>query len=579
MASIQFKITNGHKYWYIVESRRVNGKPRPIMLEYLGKPDDLLKRLHNTQQSFKLKSYSHGLPAKLLQIADELEVCDILNGFTESKRDYTAKKPIRNNMTVGATLMLGALGRTCIVTSKRGWSEWAKTTSLEYLLRTSFAKVDCQHFWDAMDAFPVENISDAEITILKNTLKLYNINMDSLFYDTTNFYTYIDTVNSRCGIAQRGKNKQKRTDLRQIGLALVVTKDDMTPIFHHSYQGNLNDSNVFKEVITKIKERLDKLSVNTESHTIVFDRGNNSKKNLELIESLGMHYTGALTPYHHKELIKEASDNFNQIYATENGAPLIYRVKKTIWGREMTVVVIISEKLKEGQIRGLYTSLSNCEKAIVKINASLNVPGRKKRDKERIEYLLRAIISKYKAQNLIDFEVLEDDDRCIGINHLIKYDSLAKIEEDMGFRIIMTNRHEWDTAEIIKAYHGQSFIENTFKNMKNQQHLSFNPQFHWTDHKIMIHNFICVLGYLMSSLIYKEARAKGFTGSMDTLLDKLTNIRLGVMIEDNNKRGNRKATYMLEEMNSEEEKLSNDLEINELHKKIFKIKGFGVYKK
>ena len=45
MASIQPKMSRGHKYWYIVESRRVDGKPRPVVLEYLGKPDDLLKRL------------------------------------------------------------------------------------------------------------------------------------------------------------------------------------------------------------------------------------------------------------------------------------------------------------------------------------------------------------------------------------------------------------------------------------------------------------------------------------------------------------------------------------------------------
>ncbi|GAI48971.1 unnamed protein product, partial [marine sediment metagenome] len=42
MATIQSKTTKGYKYWYIVESRRVNGKPRPIVLAYLGKADDLL---------------------------------------------------------------------------------------------------------------------------------------------------------------------------------------------------------------------------------------------------------------------------------------------------------------------------------------------------------------------------------------------------------------------------------------------------------------------------------------------------------------------------------------------------------
>ena len=60
MATIQAKKVNGYKYWYIVESRRVNGKPRPIVLEYLGTPETLIKRLEKTDQPFKVKSYSHG---------------------------------------------------------------------------------------------------------------------------------------------------------------------------------------------------------------------------------------------------------------------------------------------------------------------------------------------------------------------------------------------------------------------------------------------------------------------------------------------------------------------------------------
>jgi hypothetical protein len=34
MATIQAKTSRGKKYWYIVESRRVDGKPRPIVLAY-----------------------------------------------------------------------------------------------------------------------------------------------------------------------------------------------------------------------------------------------------------------------------------------------------------------------------------------------------------------------------------------------------------------------------------------------------------------------------------------------------------------------------------------------------------------
>ena len=57
MATIQAKVSRGHKYWYIVESKRVNGKLRPIVLAYLGKADGLLRRL---------KGITSGIPVKIL---------------------------------------------------------------------------------------------------------------------------------------------------------------------------------------------------------------------------------------------------------------------------------------------------------------------------------------------------------------------------------------------------------------------------------------------------------------------------------------------------------------------------------
>ena len=111
MATIQSKKSRGHKYWYIVESRRVNGKPRPIVLEYLGKPDALLKRLQGLTEGLRLKSYSHGAIAALLDVAHKLDISSLINQYVKSPRSYMAEKPIRNNLTVGMTLLLGAIGR------------------------------------------------------------------------------------------------------------------------------------------------------------------------------------------------------------------------------------------------------------------------------------------------------------------------------------------------------------------------------------------------------------------------------------------------------------------------------------
>jgi len=577
MATIQSKNVNSHKYWYIVESRRVNGKPRPIVLAYLGKADDLLKRLHGHCE-LKLKSFSHGAVCALIQVAARLDIVDILNKYVKASRHYMAEKPVRNNLTLGVTFLFGAIGRVCMPTSKMGWWNWAKTTSAEYLLRCSLSKVDSQHFWDLMDSFPEDAIPLAEQEILHRLLEVYEIHTDTLFYDTTNFFTYIDTTNTHCDIAQRGNNKQKRNDLRQVGLAMVVSKEDYIPLFHYSYQGNLQDGTVFREVIEKIKDRMQSLGLNQDTHTLVFDRGNNSKENLAIVNSLGFYYVGALTPYHHKEVIDRAIEGMTNI--TVNYERLaVYREKSIIWGYEKTILVFVSDRLKAGQIQGIYQSLDKKEKILKELQKSLKHPKGRNRGRMNLEKKIRTITAGQFLKDVIKWKLIEIEDGKYYMDYCIDKEQLHCVEEKLGFRIIMTNRHEWTSQEIISAYYGQSKIEYAFRNMKNPYHLALKPQYHWTDQKIKVHYFICVIGYLLSSIIWREAKLKaGYKESPDSLLDLLNNIRLGTMLEESKKTGKPKATYILEEMNEVEKRIMIALSIENAHYEQPKIKNVGVYK-
>jgi len=577
MATIQSKRSRGYKYWYIVESRRVNGKPRPVVLAYLGKADDLLKRLQGLYQ-LKLKSYSHGAVCALIDVAAKLNIVDILNKYVKSSRNYVAEKPIRNNITAGITLLLGAIGCVCMPTSKLGWWNWAKTTSVEYLLRCSLIKVDSQHFWDLMDSFPEDAITSAEQEILTRVFEVYKIRTDTLFYDTTNFFTYIDTTNTHSDIAQRGKNKQKRNDLRQVGLAMVVNKEDYIPLFHHSYQGNLQNCSVFREVIERIKTRMQSLGLNLEKHTLVFDRGNNSRKNLSVVKSLGFYYVGALTPYHHKDIIDRAMENMATI-GLDDETLAVYREKNIIWEEERTILVFVSDRLKAGQIRGIYQSLDKKEKSLKELQQALVSQKGKKRDREQLEKKIKSIVEDQYLKGVIKWKLIEAEDGKYFLDYRINQEQLLCVEEKLGFRIIMTNRHAWTSQEIITAYYGQSKIEHAFKNMKNPYHLTLKPQYHWTDQKIKVHYFICVIGYLLSSIIWREAKLKaGYPGSLDNLLDMLNNIRLGTILEESKKTGKPKATYKLEEMTEHEKKIMQVLGIENDHNERPKIRNVGVYK-
>ncbi len=571
-------MSRGHKYWYIVESRRVNGKPRPIVLEYLGKAETLLKRLQQgIGERLKVKSHSHGAVGALLVVARKLDVVSVINRHIHSQRSYWPEKPLRNNLTAGVTLLLAAIGRVCMPTSKRGWWAWAQTTSCEYLLRVSLSKLDSQHFWDLMDCLPEDSIEKIELELLRNLQKHYSFTDDTLFYDTTNFYTFVDTTNTRCDIAQRGRNKQKRYDLRQVGLALVVTRQDFIPLFHHTYKGNMCDSTVFRQVVGRIKRRMKDLDMDLEKHTLVFDRGCNSKKNLALVTRLKFHYVGALTPSHHIGLIQDAEANFTPTHIG-NKTLSLYRDKWIIWGEERTVVVFISEKLKAGQLRGIYQALKKRKRALGKIQRILVNPKAKKRTRERLTETLDNLLKGQFMKDLLTYVLTELGDGRFILAYRTNKKKLEQLEDRLGFRILMTDRHEWSSEEIVASFHGQSTVEQAFKNIKNPYHLAITPEFHWTDQKIRVHFFSCILGYLLASLIWREARMKvDFTGTLDTLLDTLNNIRLTTLLEMSGKRGKPRATRQIEELTEDQQRLVDGLNLADIHKKPLKIKGVSVY--
>ena len=578
MATIQSKMSRGHKYWYIVESRRVNGKPRPIVLEYLGKAENLLKRLQQgIGERLKVKSHSHGAVAALLVVAGKLDVVSVINRYVHSQRAYWPDKPLHNNLTVGATLLLAGIGRVCMPTSKRGWWTWAQTASLEYLLRLSLSKVDSQHFWDQMDCLPEEAIEKAELDLLRNLQAHYGLGDDTLFYDTTNFYTFVDTENTRCDIAQRARNKQKRHDLRQVGLALVVTRRDFIPLFHHTYRGNMSDSTVFRQVIGRIKRRMKDLNMNLEKHTLVFDRGCNSKNNLALVARLKLHYVGALTPSQHMDLIHDAETWFAPV-DVDGKSVLLYRDKRVIWGEERTVVVLISEKLKAGQLRGIYQALKKRKLTLGKIQRSLSNPKAKKRTREQLVSTIDNLLQGQFMKDALAYELAELEDGYFSLTYRTNKKTLDQLEDTLGFRILMTDRHEWSNTAIVAALHGQSTVEQAFKNIKNPYHLAVTPEFHWTDQKIRVHYFSCIIGYLLASLIWREARIKAdFTGTLDSLLDTLNNIRLSTVLEMSGKRGKPMATRLIEDMTEDQKRLMEGLNLADVHTKPVKLKGVSVY--
>jgi transposase len=551
MATIQKRKSRGCTYWYIVESRRVNGKPRPITLAYLGKAEDLFSRLSSLQTSFVLKSYSHGDTRALLNIANEINVVEIINKYIPVV-GKSNKQPMRDGLTVGASFLLAAIGRACLPTSKLSWHDWCRQTSLEYCLNRSFKKLDSQHFWDQMNCLPVDKIPLIEKELIEKMVDVYHIKPDCLFFDTTNIFTFIDSGNERCDLPQRGKNKQKRNDLRQFGVALLVTRKEQFPLFHKTYQGNLNDITFFKNNFKSLAQRLRDLFKGLSDITLVFDKGNNSKVNLAMLdEEKELHYVIGLIPSHFKNLIHEANKHFELLKINETQVP-IYRLETEIWGARRTCVITISTLLKEGQIKGIHQHLSKKYKALDEFKVQLENPKkRKKFNKEELKKRLDLIIKGQFIDEILKYDFIELKDESFSFTYYVDNNAFVQLKKEvLGRKILATNRHDWTNEEIIQAYKGQSKVEYAFRNIKNPYHLAIRPQFHWTDQKIEVHVLICIIGYLLAIAAYTKARNAGYQKNIDNFLDDLRTIRLASYLEKKpeGRKGKLKTNYLLEKI-------------------------------
>ena len=65
--------------------------------------------------------------------------------------------------------------------------------------------------------------------------------------------------------------------------------------------------------------------------------------------------------------------------------------------------------------------------------------------------------------------------------------------EVFGKRILFTDHEDWPVDQVVAAYRSQADVEAGFRQLKDPKVVSFSPMFHWTDQKVRVHVFYCVL--------------------------------------------------------------------------------------
>jgi transposase len=529
MPSITAKIIRGKTYYYARECRRVNGKPRITWQKYLGRADDIIDRVlrpHTLDaEAFKAREailVEFGAVVALYDLACRLRLVEIIDRHVLKGG---------HGPTVGMYLLIAAINRCVDPCSKAGIGQWFQATALRRLLPVEERQLSSQRFWDNMDRVTPESMAQIERELAVHLVKEFDLDIRRLLLDATNFFTFIDTFNERCTVAQRGKNKEGRKALRIVGLALLVTADFHIPLLHRTYPGNQTDAPTFASLSEDLTARIKDISQTIEQITLVFDKGNNSHENLGAVDEGGYHFIGSLVPTYHPDLLQIPLKKYRSMAGQGFEGVRAYRTTKEVFGARRTILVTYNETLFVTQSQTLLREIAKRQQKLRDLQASLKrrqngkIHGGKAPSKDDVGKKIAALLKARHMKELLSVRVTAKG-RVPDISYRFSHYAWNRLQKTLlGKTIIFTNNHAWSNAEILRGYRGQHQIETAFRTMKDPHHVCLRPQYHWTDQKIAVHVFYCVLALLLCSLLRRQLHIKGIDLSIPAMLDELAKIR------------------------------------------------------
>jgi transposase len=524
MSSLIGKRIGGQTYYYLREVARVGGKPKIVSQRYLGKAEDIAAAMEGaTVLPGRTRHLAFGDVAAAWSVIEALGVAGIIDEVTGSRRADAAA-------SVGTYLALATLNRVVSPCSKLAFADWWATTAADRWVKIPAAALDHRRFWDAMDAVAPGQLPEIERRIGQAAADRFGLDLSALVLDMTNFATFIGTGNEKAPIAQRGKAKQKRNDLRLVGLALVVTRDGGVPVVSRAYPGNRPDVTQFTAVVDELAGRYAVLAGDGDGLTVVSGAGNDSAANQDHLAGLGLHFVASLPPSWHPDLLAIPAGRYQLAGQDRFGGLTYHETTAQALGGPRRVILTHSPTFHDRQARGFAQTLAKAERQLTALAARL-ARGHTRRPRDQVEAEIAGILAPRWASRVLQATLTGGRPAGLRLTwHADQQARQALEAEYFGKRILFTDRDDWPATEVIAAYRSQADAEAGFRQLKDPRVVSFSPMFHWTGQKIRVHAFYCVLALTVAHLMRRQATQAGAGMSVRELLRTLAGIQETVMI-------------------------------------------------
>lgn len=491
-----FKNKDGttRNYLYIVENYKENGKPKQKNLLCLGRVENINDKEQLDKLIKALSLYSKEI--KAIKIKDEISASWAkVYGPIPIFRYYWEKLGLdkiferyaeKNNYQFDPKEAIFSLICNHLIEprSERGTFYWK-----EDVYEPKWDDLNLHHYYRALD-FLIEHKDRMEMDIFRNVVDLFNLDLDLIMFDTTTLIHWGEGKYAE--ILKHGFSKDKRGDLKQIMVGILMTKDGY-PIGHQVFPGDLGDINAFERALDMIKRKFRIGRV-----IIVCDRGMISKKNLEEIKKLDYQYIIGVR-------MRKLDQKMREKLLSKEDFDVVKEGK--LWVKEVM--------LEDGR----YIVCHNPEEA--------------EYEKRKREYFKEILQNKIESRSIKDWVVKNGYRKYITIKNaeiILDEEKLEQEEIYDGMWVLLTNS-DLSSREVASYYKGLWQIEQGFRELKYQ--LETGPVYHWKERRILAHVFVCFLALIIKTAFRKALQKMYPEVLYSDVMDALKRVKVTKVNLDN----------------------------------------------
>ena len=563
------------RYYYYSRSYRVkldpeaqgkgkgSGRSRVVNEQiYLGTAEVVLHKLldqKNRYDPVELRKKQFGLPVALFEMAERIGLRDLIDQVVPGEVEGIA---------VSDFLLIAAINRVGNHTPKESMGKWYEKTALPKIQKVKPGRLNSQSFWYAYDKLisearirhekearglaPNEKldideleavIDDSKIEAIEkglwgNLLREFGFILDAVLYDTTNFYNFCqpETGNS---LSQFGKNKEGRKDKRQVGLQMAILRDLGIPIFHGLYCGHNQDASLFPTAVRKLVGLYHEVAGKTESLVMVFDKGNNSQDNFASLQGHGVpiDFVGTLTPSQQPDLLRIPLDRYTERF----GQFQVHTTKKKVFGEERTIVLTYNPATARRQERIFEFQMKRAMREARAFFETIAKEPTREVEAQMRAYLKTHPVGTSRAIRYYEFKVWHNGWRNM-FSMKRKRTQVAAKKAAFGKKIVFTSLKGASTETILNYQKSSCQIEDGFHHIKDRDLVAYHPGYHWTDSKIRVHAFVCVLALLLLKLLQYVAKQNGLAMSCKVLIEELEDVTMVIVVYPDRKTARKTTT-------------------------------------